>query len=97
MKTQKRPELDRPPSNEGWQFVRLKNFMQPTFVTCEITFIIRKEKSIRKRPTIANVKVFFAPSSCLGSPPDVINFMPEKIIKKRATIPAKVRSQKITF
>lgn len=58
-----------------------------------IKFIMVKEISITTRPIMAKVRVFLAPSTCFGSPPDVRNFMPEKNTKKRATTVEKPKTQ----
>ncbi len=63
----------------------------------EIRLTIKKERKIKISPTIAQVSVFFAPSTFWGSPFDVIYLAPAKIIRKSATIPAKTRAALITF
>lgn len=68
-----------------------------TPVASAIRFITKKEPKTTARPSIAYVRVFRAPSSCLGSPPEVIYLKPEMIIKNKATMPAKERSTLIMF
>lgn len=67
--------------------------MHPAPVILLIKSIIAKDKSTTTRPIIAKVKVFLAPSTCFGSPPDVINLIPEKRIKKIETTAANPKIQ----
>lgn len=68
-----------------------------TPVAFAITGKIIKDKRIKTKPSTANVRVFLAPSACLGSPPEVTNLNPLIIIKIIATSPDKTNNQKITF
>jgi len=80
-----------------WQLVNPKEVIQLAPVMPAMIFIIAKEKRIIKSPIIAHVTVFLAPSTCFGSPPEVINLIPEKIIKNTAAVPARINAQLITF
>lgn len=48
-------------------------------------------------PMIANVSVFFAASTCFGSPPEVTILMPDKMMKNSATIPEKSSAAVMMF
>lgn len=67
--------------------------MQVAPVIWLIKLIIANERRISTSPIIAKVKVFLAPSTCFGSPPEVRNLIPAKKTKKRATTPASPKSQ----
>ncbi len=75
------------------QFSNPKDSIHSTFVTSDIRRMKKNEKRITKSPTIAYKSPFFAESNCLGSPPENIIRIPEKIIRKSAIIPAKTKSQ----
>ena len=51
-----------------------------------------KELKTRTNPIIAYVITWRAPCVCLGSPPDITNFIPPQIIKKTATDPTNMRA-----
>lgn len=70
--------------------------MQDAPVSLLMISIIAKDKSMTIKPMIAKVRVFLAPSTCFGSPPEVRNLIPEKSIKKRAATAANPKSQLIT-
>ena len=59
--------------------------------------MMKKERRMIASPMIAKVSVFFAASTCLGSPLEVISLIPEMMIKKSATIPANMSAALITF
>src|SRR5258706_13167798 len=69
--------------------------MQPTPVVSAINFTIAKDAKITINPITANITVFLAASTPFGSPPEVINFIPPKIIKITETAPAKTIAQLI--
>ena len=49
------------------------------------------------RPAIAEVNVFLAPSTALGSPPEVINLNPPTRRRIKRTIPANPNATLTTF
>lgn len=73
------------------------NVIQLAPVRPAMIFIIPKEKRIIKSPIIAHVAVFLAPSTCFGSPPEVMNLIPESIMKNTAAVPARISAQFTTF
>jgi len=63
--------------------------VQLTPETNENILKITKAISTITKPTTAQVKVFLAPSTLRGSPPEVKNLIPDQIIKIMAATPAK--------
>lgn len=62
-------------------------------VIFSITLSIKKDNNRRTSPPMANVKVFFAPSAFLGSPPEVMYLKPPEIRRKKRTIPANPKTR----
>jgi len=62
-----------------------------------IRLMMKKERRMMQSPIMAKVSVFFAPSTCLGSPPEVTSLIAEMIIKKRATTPANISAARTIF
>lgn len=71
--------------------------MHSTFVTKLIKFRIAKDRKIITSPIKAYVKTSRAPFIFSWSPPDLIYLTPDRIIKNKATTPAKIRAQFTTF
>jgi len=77
------------------QFVNPKLLIQPGVspVIWPISCIIKNERKTKIRPIKAYVAVFFALSTLFGSPPELINLIPAKINKNKATTPANLIAQ----
>lgn len=71
--------------------------MQGTLVTVEITPINKKENRTIDSPIIPKTKVFFAPSSFLESPAEVMYLAPPIMNITRAAVPANAKRAARTF
>jgi hypothetical protein len=75
------------------QLLKPINFIQLTFVTYEIKFIIKNESKIKTSPKMAKVRIFLLANTVFGSPPDVVSLIPANIIRKTANTPANTSAQ----
>lgn len=73
------------------------NLVTSTPVILLIMTRIKYARRIIARPATAEVNIFLAPSTLLGSPPDVINLKPPTRSRTKNTKPAKPKTYLIRF
>ena len=79
------------------QLLKPTSRIQSTPVIVLIKKTIAKEKKTRSKPMIAKVRVDLAEATFFASPPESISFMPENIIKRSATRPARISAALTIF